>query len=361
MKTSSTLRVSASSTTFELHLPDALKIAILPFLLSRALLGLLAGLANLGLSYGRPQDPQHIWPLQPWLSWDAVHYLAVARAGYPAGPRSVEDGFFPLLPLLLRLLGATEWSAIGLAFLLGLLGLAVLAGLTARVWDRETAVRVTWIAAFWPAALFWSAVYTEGLFLALAAGSLWAAWRGRVAAAALLAGAAGLLRPNGLMLALPLLVLLPAGRARLAAFGPVAGAAAFGLYLWAFSGDPLAFVGGQADHHPLAVGRPLARLLTADPVQVLGLAFVVLAVAAAGWLWTRRDLGAWRRAGPVTIAALLAAPLVSGSLASFGRYTMVAFPVYWFVQRLPTPLLLAVGPPATFAYTVLAGTGRLTP
>src|SRR5205823_6649561 len=143
------------------------------------------------------------------------------------------------------------------------------------------------------------------LFLALAAGALWAAWRGWAVPAALLAAGAGLLRPNGLMLALALLLLLPAGRARLAALAPVLGAAAFALYLWAFSGDPLAFVGGQADHHPLAVGRPLARVLSGDPVQVVGLAFLLLGVAAAVWLWTRRDLGAWRLAGPVVILGLL--------------------------------------------------------
>jgi hypothetical protein len=66
-------------------------------------------------------------------------------------------------------------------------------------------------------------------------------------------------------------------------------------------------------------------------------------------------------AGPATIAALLLAPLASGSLASFGRYTMVAFPIYWAAQRVPAPVLALVGLPVTLAYTVLAATGRLTP
>jgi len=359
MKSTSALRVSASSSAFDLPLLDAIRIAFLPYLVSRAALGLVAGLANLGLSYARPQDPRHPWPLQPWLSWDSVHYLRIARQGYPAA--GADLGFFPLLPLLLRLLGASDWAAVGLAFALGLAGLAVLAGLTARVWDREVAVRVAWIAAFWPAALVWSAVYTEGLFLALAAGGLWAAWRGQAPAAALLGAAAGLLRPNGLMLALPLLALLPAGRARLAAAAPVLGAAAFAVYFWLQTGNALAFVGSQADHHPLAVGRPLARLLTPDAGQLLGLAFLVLAVPAAWWLWRRRELGRWRSAGPATIGALLLAPLASGSLASFGRYAMVAFPVYWALQRVPAPLLVMVGAPATLACTVLIATGRLTP
>jgi hypothetical protein len=223
------------------------------------------------------------------------------------------------------------------------------------------AVRVAWIAAFWPSALVWTAVYTEGLFLALAAGCLWAAWRGHVPAAAVLGAAAGLLRPNGLMLALPLVVLLPAGRGRLAALGPVLGAAVFAVYLWLLTGNAFAFVGSQATNHPLAIGRPLARLFTLDPAELLGLAFLLVAAAAAWWLWRQRQLGPWRVAGSVTLAALLLPPLASGSLASFGRYTMVAFPTYWAVQRVPGPLLALVGVPATLAYTILAGTGRLTP
>jgi hypothetical protein len=361
MKNASALRVSASSSAFDLPLLDALRIAFLPYLASRAALGLAAGLANVGMSYARPQDPRHPWPLQPWLSWDAVHYLRIAREGYPPAAQAADHGFFPLLPLLLRLLGASDWAAVGLAFALGLAGLTVLAGLSAQVWDRRVAVRVAWIAAFWPAALIWSAVYTEGLFLALAAGCLWTAWRGHAPAAAILGAAAGLLRPNGLMLALPLLALLPAGRARLAALAPVLGAAAFAIYLWLLTGDALAFVGSQAAHHPLAVGRPLARLLTADPAQLVGLAFLLVAAGAGWWLWRRRELGRWRVAGPLTVGALLLAPLASGSLASFGRYTMLAFPVYWAVQRVPAPLLAMVAVPATLAYTVLAATGRLTP
>ena len=361
MKSSLALPDSTRLGAVESQLFDALRIAYLPFLVSRAALGLAAGVANLALAYGRPQDPQHGWPLQPWLAWDAVHYLRIARAGYPAVAHAADDGFFPLLPLLLNAVGASDWAAVGLAFVLGLAGLAVLAGLTDRVLGREAATRVAWVAAFWPAGLVLSAVYTEGLFLALAAGALWAAWRGRAPWAAGLGLAAGLLRPNGLMLAVPLLVLLPAGRARLAALAPVAGAAAFMAYLWLLTGDPLAFTGSQAANHPLAPARPLARLLTLEPGELVGLAFLLAAVAAAAALGRRPDLGRWRIAGPVAVLALLAAPLASGSLASFGRYTMVAFPIYWAVQRVPAPLLGAVLLPASVVYSVLAGTGRFTP
>jgi len=361
MKSSSALRVSASSSALHFDLPDALKIAILPFLVSRLLLGLAAGLAYVSIGFARPGDPQHPWPLAPWLSWDAVHYLRIARAGYPPDPTSSDLGFFPLLPLLLGAAGASEWAAVALGFVLGLAGFAVLAALTARVWDRQAAVRVCWLAAFWPLAIFWSAVYTEGLFLALAAGALWSAWAGGALPAAALGLAAGLLRPNGLMLALPLLVLLPAGWARLAALGPLPGPALFATYLWAHTGRPLGFLASQAGHHPLAVGHPFGRLLTLDPVEVLGFGFLLLAVAAAVWLATRPELGAWRVAAPVTIGALLLPSLASGSLASFGRYSMAAFPIYWALQRVPTRLLVLAVAPTTLACTVLTATGRLTP
>ncbi|MEP7104567.1 MAG: hypothetical protein ABI838_01810, partial [Chloroflexota bacterium] len=153
MKNAIALPVSARPGAIETQLFDALRIAYLPFLVSRAVLGLAAGVANLVLAYGRPQDPQHGWPLQPWLAWDAVHYLRIARAGYPAVAHAVDDGFFPLLPLLLKAVGGSDWAAVGLAVGLGLAGLAVLAGLTARVLGREAATRVAWVAAFWPAAL----------------------------------------------------------------------------------------------------------------------------------------------------------------------------------------------------------------
>ncbi len=345
---------------------NALRLAALPYTVSRLALFLVAWAANSLLPFGRPQDPLHPAPAQAWLSWDAVHYLRIASNGYPASGFATDDGFFPLLPLLLRLLGANPWAALAFGFLAGLIGVVVLTALTAELFDDRTAARTAWVAAWWPEAMAWSAVYTEGLFLALAAGAMWAAWSRRPLLAAGLGLAAGLLRPTGLVLALPLLVLLPAGRAKLAALGPPAGTAAFAVYMWIHTGRPTAFLASQAAHHHVEPGTPFFAGLVAGrsidrPEQVVGL-LCLIGVALLAWrLWRMGGLREWRLPALVAVVALLAPALMSGTLSSFGRYAMVAFPLFWVVSRMRLGRLAAAGIPASLVFTMVAGTGRLTP
>ena len=360
-------RISEGSSAHTGHgLLNALRLSFLPYALSRAALFAVAWAANALLPYGRPQDPLHPAATQAWLSWDAVHYLRIAREGYPATPAATDTGFFPLLPLLLRLLGANPRAALAFALLAGFAGVVVLTALTDRLFDESAARRTAWVASWWPEAMAWSAVYTEGLFLALAAGALWAAWARRPWLAAGLALGAGVLRPTGLVIALPLLVLLPAGRARLAALAPVLGTAGFVVYLWLHTGQPLAFLDSQAAHHHVAPGTPfymgLLGVTGADRAeQLVGLLFVPVVALLAWRLWRMEQLGEWRLPAVVTVVALLAPVLLSGTLASFGRYAMVAFPLFWAVQRLNLARLAPVAIPAALAFTAVAGTGHLTP
>jgi hypothetical protein len=345
---------------------NALRLSILPYTLSRLTLFLVAWAANVLLPYGRPQDPSNPAPAQAWLSWDAVHYLRIARDGYPGSAVASDTSFFPLLPIVLRLLGANPWTAVAFGLAAGLIGVIVLTALTSDLFDDRTAGRTAWVASWWPEAMAWSAVYTEGLFLALAAGAMWAAWARRPWVAAALGLGAGILRPTGLVVALPLLVLLPAGRARLAALTPVVGAAGFSAYLWFHTGQPLAFLKSQAMHHHVQPGAPFfAGLLAGRPTdraeQVVGLMCLVGVLLLAWRLWRMEQLSEWRLPALLAVVALLMPALVTGTLSSFGRYAMVAFPLFWAVQRMRLGRLAAAGIPAALAFTVVAGTGRLTP
>ena len=345
---------------------NAFRLSILPYTLSRVALFLVAWAANSLLPYGRPQDPTHPPAAQAWLSWDAVHYLRIARSGYPGSAGAADAGFFPLLPMVLRVLGADPWAAIAFGFAAGLVGVVVLTALTADLFDDRTAGRTAWVASWWPEAMAWSAVYTEGLFLALAAGAMWAAWARRPWIAAGLGLAAAVLRPTGLVVALPLLVLLPAGRARLAALAPVAGAAGFAAYLWLHTGQPLAFMKSQTLHHHVQPGAPFFAGLLAGRAadraeQLVGLLCLVGVVLLAWRLWRMDQLREWRLPALLAVVALLAPALVTGTLSSFGRYAMVAFPLFWAVSKMRLSVLAAAGIPAALAFTVVAGTGRLTP
>ncbi|MGP0051206.1 MAG: hypothetical protein ACLPZR_20495 [Solirubrobacteraceae bacterium] len=79
------------------------------------------------------------------------------------------------------------------------------------------------VIAFWPAAYFFSAPYSESLFLAISAGTFLAARQARWLLAGLLGAAAAATRNTGILLVLPLLAMYLYGprSARVLAAAPV--------------------------------------------------------------------------------------------------------------------------------------------
>jgi Mannosyltransferase (PIG-V) len=174
----------------------------------------------------------------PAARWDAAWYLVIAHYGYRPDLGALtasRTAFFPLYPL-----GVRSLTDVGLAPVLAgvLLSVAALAcGLyalhrlttleVARLRDRGLAgagapggkrslatldgARVARLAvlltAFAPMAFFFSAVYSESLYLALSVGVFLCARRGRWAGAAALAALAATTRSAGIVLVVPLLLL----------------------------------------------------------------------------------------------------------------------------------------------------------
>jgi mannosyltransferase PIG-V len=138
--------------------------------------------------------------------WDSVWYLAIAGAGY--GGDGVREAFFPLYPLLVRIAGAPLGSALvgGALVSTALLGVAlvVLHRLVALDHDRAVARNAVLVAALFPMSFFFSAVYSESLFLALSVGAVYAARRERWALAGALGGLAAMTRSAGVVLLVPL-------------------------------------------------------------------------------------------------------------------------------------------------------------
>ena len=169
--------------------------------------------------------------------WDASLYRNIAQYGYFSSHSTAHNvAFFPGYPLvlaaahlILRNWVLSELAIPGIAGCFAVVSLARLAG-NHRV--------VLYLLAM-PAAVFLAVGYTESLFLALAIPAWRAATRGRWYRAALLAGLAGLVRPNGVFLTCALVVIALAGprgerilnaaTACLALTGP----AAYEVYLWA--------------------------------------------------------------------------------------------------------------------------------
>jgi Gpi18-like mannosyltransferase len=281
---------------------------------------------------------------------DAAHYMGIAQDGYQRLPfditdrRSQEFAFFPLHPMLLWALKQVTkdpilWGA-ALCNLFFFLALILLYKLTLEFGYNESVARRTlfYLAAF-PVSYFFSAPFTESLFVLLTVGSFYAAKRERW----WLAGAIGLLasatRLTGVLL-LPSLLVLSWQMYRSLQIKKILGLLLipFGLfaymyYSWWMTGDALAF-----KHASEAWGRkptfffigPLIRFLL-NPQNVaeswnlhlLNAACVVLCFVCIYILVRRRE---WAFALYTLMSIIF--PLSSGVMQWFERYTMGFFPVF---------------------------------
>ncbi|HEX5307944.1 MAG TPA: mannosyltransferase family protein [Solirubrobacteraceae bacterium] len=318
----------------------------------------------------------------PAARWDAAWYLTIAHYGYRpdlgtfTAPR---DAFFPLYPIGLRalsdlgtppLLAGVLLSLAALAFgLYALHRLTTLEAARLRLGRGRELARLTVLTcAFGPMAFFFSAVYSESLYLALSVGAFLFARRGRWPLAAACAGLAAATRSSGVALALPLALLYLYGprddrrpdrechrlqpRYRLRAdllwlLLVPAGIVAYGVYLGLAGGDPLApfhaqagwsrhFAGpfGGAWTGVLAGLRAVGHAGTAASHNLVLLAF--LAVGAVGLVGVLRLLPF--AYGAYVLAALalpLSYPVSSQPLMSLPRFLLVLFPLnIWLGTRL---------------------------
>jgi hypothetical protein len=210
--------------------------------------------------------------------WDAVLLRNIAQYGY-FGPHTVPNNtaFFPGYPAALAaghlLLRNWVLAEIVVSALVG--GVAVVA--LTRLAARSRAV--LYLLAT-PAAVFLLVGYAEALFLALAIPAWLAAARGRWWRAALLAALAGLVRPDGLFVIPALVVMALTGYRGPGTWAPpaatiggrlanaakaacaLAGPAAYEIYLWAATGNPLAWSAANQKGWDLHLSTPFQDLRT---------------------------------------------------------------------------------------------------
>jgi hypothetical protein len=157
----------------------------------------------------------------PAARWDAAWYLVIAHYGYRPELGSFtgsRTAFFPLYPLGVRGLSDLGLEPVVAGVLLSLAALAAglyclhrlmtLEATRLRLpFGGETARLVVLLSAMAPMAFYFSAVYSESLYLWLSLGVFLCARRGRWASAATFGALAAATRSNGLVLLVPLLLL----------------------------------------------------------------------------------------------------------------------------------------------------------
>lgn len=298
----------------------------------------------------------------PGARWDAVWFLRIAEDGYDAH----RAAFFPLYPALVKLAGALVGSPLLGGILVSvaclLAALAALHRLVALDHGEDVARLTVLLVACFPGALFFSAVYSEALFLALSVGAVYAARTDRWAAVGVLGCLAATTRSAGMVLLVPLavlwwqggrrtadlawLALVPAGLvaycAALAAGGHDALAPFHAQDAWnrvfagPFGGVPDAVSAAWEGTRAIAAGGPRPVAASFDWAWLnIGLLACLAGVAVALAGAVRRLPAAYWLYAVVALALPLSFPVESQPLMSLPRFVAVLWPLHlWLALRL---------------------------
>ena len=288
---------------------------------------------------------------------DATRYIDVAQHGYVTqGENMINLVFYPLYPLLMRWLGWLTFSlplagviishvGYGIASIL-LYELILLDGDRRQAWDGVL------LMALYPLSMFALGVFTEGLFLALSIGCLYALRKRNFLAAGIVGFLVALTRTQGMLLFFPavyewvtlrfgprkeklhwrdaFLLLIPAG------FGVYLGinAALWGncfQFLKFEAGEPwyqsTQWVGANIAQH-FSMGQNYPGLAWIIYYAQIVLYFSVLAVLAYGVY--KKERMAYLLYGGV----YLGFSYLSGWMISGGRYMLCCVPVYIILAKL---------------------------
>jgi hypothetical protein len=232
---------------------------------------------------GEPLEPPGF--LNYWAHWDGAWYTEIASSGYEASaPESF--AFFPVFPMIVRvgavLGGGPAFWGVLVSLVATVFALYFLYRIAEKLWDKAVARTTTFAFAFFPTAFFLNAPFTEALFIAFAAGSIWAVYvRRDLLLAGLLGALAAATRNSGVLLLIPLVYEWLRSRqefgwreVRELALVPT-GLLGYMLFLWYRFGDPLIFANAQTVYWGRDLTNPLTTLGSAWTDAGKGLTYVL--------------------------------------------------------------------------------------
>jgi hypothetical protein len=343
--------------------------------------------------------------------FDAGWYAGVALDGYTwdhTFQRQRNIAFFPAMPMLMRPMGMAFgmhdrtasrdrqmlralWAGVVISLVAFLWALHYVVRLGHELIGPERAANAALLLAAYPFAVFFSAPYTESLFLLAAAGAFFHVRRCEWLAASCWGLLAGLTRPNGCFLSLPLAILAfdsrvssarsgqgldsrgssperagPAGKSKGAWIARLVTVAMPGIGMLAFTGYLYGLTGvwfAWARSHE-AWGRtyqglgpfvtafewlrdePFLQVVTTYPFNTLNALGVLFGLALT--------YPVFRRLGPafgVFVLVNLVPPLFAGGVLSMGRLSSTLFPLF-------LALAVVVPPRSVPAWVAAFGIGQ---
>lgn len=345
-----------SSTISQRHTwQHILIVPLTAFLITRLVVFGAAYLSDIALPMIANNESRGV--LDIWNRWDTVWYVEIVEQGYNFTPEAKSSAaFFPLYPFLMSLVGHPLFAGLFISNVCFLLALILLYRLGEReLGNRRDAARTVFYIAAFPTAFFFTAAYTESLFLLLSVAVFCCARQQQWGWAALWGVLGAASRPLGILLWG--VVLLEWGRAHGWTFSTILDRAAWAklfngvrtdflsllmiclipsglliymLYLWATFGNPIAFWTAQAAWGFESLG-PIGIIVKDWGRMAVGELpyFTVLNILAfLAVLGLCVPIGRRWGAGYALYTALSILIPMSSRTESMIRYVLVLFPVF---------------------------------
>lgn len=287
--------------------------------------------------------------LNSWTAFDSQYYIQLSQFGYI---HEKTAAFFPLYPLLMKILSilgiSPAWAGFLVSFFSFLAALYIFSLVLKELGKDKYAL---FLLALSPITVFFTAVYTESLFLLLSVSVFYLSLKKNWFWAGLVAGLASLTRNSGVILFF--VVAIEMWREyptiwiyiKQVVIKNLAGVLLFLLYpayLWVQFGDPLKFVHIQSEYWHRYFTLPWETVwleiqnILSNPAAYLISIFNLLFLALIIWL-----LFNWRQTRFSLLVLILFSalmPMLSPPYwhdipysTGFNRYFLVLFPLYIFL------------------------------
>ena len=309
--------------------------------------------------------------------WDTGWYLTIANEGYLYLPAAKEDyqqniAFFPAYPMAMRYLSAVFgrqplWTGVVISIVAFYVALVYFLRLArSELGSEDQAMTAVLLLAAYPFAVFFSAAYTESLFLLTLLGAVYHFRQNQLWRSACWGFVCGLTRPPGcfLSIVLGLMAVAPMwdtarwraivpppggwpniGRRLLAASAPGLGMLTFSAFVYQLTGNAFQWtMQNQAwgrvyrsldsivsDRFAFITNNGLYSYASTQTIDLFYSLAVILALVAVVPVYRRFGL-------PYAAFIILNVlpPLSAGGMLSMGRVTSIVFPVFlWLGAAVP--------------------------
>jgi len=325
------------------------RVPIVVFATTRLGLFILVCLSLMSLPVREGEGLWRVFPdntfLDGWFRWDAGWYNSIVEHGYSNLPKP-ENGqrdttFWPLYPVTVRTVKLVVGNPFVAAFMVSniafLVSLILLFRITKRRYGADIGTKVVMLISIWPFSFYFSAYYTEALYLLACVAAFYFGENRRWALAGLCAAAAGATRLLGClsMVGLTLLYLeqiqfkVKGIRSDFCwIFLGLIGPLGFVLFLWLEFGEPFVFYWGR-NVPGWAAGVSMASLFNDIGDLFWGRIAMTEINILFGLLGLAMVIFTWRKVGiAYSVWAIIGLLAAFFNYVGLGRYVAPIFPVF---------------------------------